>query len=112
MLFCFLTIKVFLFAVSILNLVPQAGLEPATHEFSIRCSTIGAIVALNCSGVTYGGRTRTNRITIWGATATLRSHLSSLKYMVSDARIELALLGPKPRVIPFHQSEIELNLLQ
>jgi hypothetical protein len=26
-------------------------------------------------------------------------------YLVSDARIELALLGPKPRVIPFHQSE-------
>ena len=28
--------------------------------------------------------------------------------MVSDARIELALLGPKPRVIPFHQSEKNL----
>ncbi len=26
--------------------------------------------------------------------------------LVSDARIELALLGPKPRVIPFHQSEL------
>ena len=26
-------------------LVPQTGLEPVTHEFSIRCSTIGAIVA-------------------------------------------------------------------
>ena len=29
-----------------------------------------------------------------------------LHSMVSDARIELALLGPKPRVIPFHQSEL------
>jgi hypothetical protein len=28
-----------------------------------------------------------------------------LHCLVSDARIELALLGPKPRVIPFHQSE-------
>ena len=25
-------------------LVAQAGLEPATHEFSVHCSTIGAIV--------------------------------------------------------------------
>jgi len=28
-----------------INLVPQAGLEPATHEFSVRCSTIGATEA-------------------------------------------------------------------
>ena len=28
--------------------------------------------------------------------------------LVSDARIELALLGPKPRVIPFHQSELKI----
>ena len=33
-------------------LVAQAGLEPATHEFSIHCSTIGAIVPL--FGVLWG----------------------------------------------------------
>ena len=33
-------------------MVAQAGLEPATHEFSIHCSTIGAIVPL--FGVLWG----------------------------------------------------------
>lgn len=28
-----------------LTVVPQAGLEPATHEFSVHCSTIGATEA-------------------------------------------------------------------
>jgi hypothetical protein len=38
-----------------INLVPQTGLEPVTHEFSIRCSTIGAIVAKLALEVTVEG---------------------------------------------------------
>ena len=37
------------------NLVPQAGLEPATQEFSVLCSTIGAIVAKLALEVTVEG---------------------------------------------------------
>ena len=38
--------------------MPQTGLEPVTHEFSVRCSTIGATVAL--FGTPPGTRTPTN----------------------------------------------------
>ncbi len=82
-----------------LNLVPTSGLEPDPQRYE------GCIPPANTSRANFGSPTwsRTTDILINSQT------LYQLSYrrikLVSVEGIEPSLLGPKPRVIPFHHTE-------
>ena len=79
-------------------MVPQAGLEPATHEFSIRCSTIGAIVA-NCLAYPLGLEPRIKILEISVLPITLWIHKtgSHFKCYHYTTVVTNLLLGFEPR---------------